>query len=109
MQCGHYDQRISIYSEAVTSHNTFGEDVNAATPIGTFWAEVKFLAGRELEVVQQRFAEARYSICMRRQPGVVIEREDKITWGTLTLDILDVQGPGTRMDEWAITAKDYVR
>lgn len=108
MQSGQLDQRIVILDKSITSQNTYGEDVTTPITVGTFWARVEFLAGRELSLMQQKWAEARYRITMRRQPGVTLQREQSITWNGQTLDILDIQGPGTRMPAWTLIAKDHV-
>ena len=108
MQAGKLDQRIVIKDKTIASQNTYGEDVTTPVTVGTFWARVEFLTGRELDAAQQRWAEARYRIRMRRQPGITLQREQSIQWNGLTLNILDIQGPGTRMPEWILIAKDYV-
>ena len=97
-----------ITGRLVTGQNSTGEDTITATTVGTFWARVEFLAGRELASLQQKWAEARYRISIRRQPGITLEREHAISWNGQTLDILDIQGPGTRMPEWTLIAKDHV-
>jgi head-tail adaptor len=86
-----------------------GEDATTpTTTVGTFWARVEYLTGRELEAMQQRWADARYRICMLRQPGITLQAKDTITWNSQTLDILNIQGQGTRMPEWTIIARDFV-
>lgn len=109
MQAGKLDQRVQFFRKVVASQNTYGEDVLAApTNLGTFWCAVYYLAGRELEAARQRWAEARYKITLRRQPGVTLKPSDYAVWATKTLDILDVQNIDTRDDRWVLLAKDYV-
>lgn len=108
MQSGKLDQRIVLMDKTVTGQNSSGEDTTTPVTVGTFWARVEFLSGRELASLQQKWAEARYRISIRRQPGVTLEREQSISWNGQTLDILDIQGPGTRMPEWTLIAKDHV-
>jgi head-tail adaptor len=109
MQAGRLDQRITIKRENRTGYDSFGQPV-LGTPVdvASVWAEVIYLAGRELEAVQQTWAEARYKIRLRRQMEIEINRAYWIDWQGDTLDILDVQGPRTRNPEWVIIAKDHV-
>lgn len=107
---GRFDQRIVIKRRVVTQ-DSFGADVTGTpTTIGTFWARVEPLTGRELEQAMQKWAEARFRITIRRQPGLAytIKPADHIEWNSQSLDVLDVQGQGTRMPEWVIVAKDHV-
>lgn len=102
------DQRIVIYRRNVTGQNSSGEDV-LGTPVtvASLPARVEYLAGRELERASQMWAESKYRITIGWQPSEV-RREDYIVWRGQTLDILDVQGLGTRELEWVIVAKDHV-
>jgi head-tail adaptor len=102
------DQRIVVYRRNAAGQNTFGEDVpSEPITVASLSARVEYLAGRELERAAQTWAEAKYRIVIGYQP-VEIKREDYIEWRGQTLDILDVQGRGTRALEWTITAKDHV-
>lgn len=108
-RAGQYDQQITIYENVASGQNPFGEDTLNATVVASLWAAVLYLSGRELERVQQTFAEARYRILFGWQPdSVVLKREQYIYWHGQTLDVLDVRGPGTRAAEWEIIAKDHV-
>jgi head-tail adaptor len=80
-----------------TSQNTFGEDQGTPETIGSFWCHVEVLDGRELESAQQRWAEARYRLRLRRQNGIAFTTKMYATWGSKTLNILDVQDPGDAM------------
>jgi head-tail adaptor len=109
MQAGKLDQRITVYAQNVTGQNAFGEDQEGdPTEVCSVWACVEYLQGRELDRATQRWAEARYRITMRRNPSIEIKREHWIEWRDNELDILDVQGQGTRDAFWVITAKDHV-
>lgn len=108
MQAGKLDQRIAVKDRTVTGQNSYGEDTTVASTVGTFWASVEFITGREPFMAGQRWAEAKYKIRLRRQPHVTLQREQTIEWNGQTLDILDIQGPGTRMAEWLIIARDHV-
>lgn len=106
---GRYDMRVSFKRKNVTGQDTFGVDVlGTPTTVGTFWANVEPLRGRELQYAQQRWAEAQYMITLRRQPGVSIEPDDWAEWNGVVLDIMPAMGPGTRNSEWIVYAKDHV-
>ena len=109
MQAGKLRSRL-LFNRKVKTQNGFGEDVaGAPTALGTFSAEVRPLTGRELEVMQQRFAEASFSVAMRAQPGITFRREDYITWGTRTLNILDVEDVDQRGIELRLTCREIVQ
>ena len=83
MQTGQLDQRIVISRKNVTGYDSMGADVlGTATTIGTFWANVGYIAGHELQNAGQRWAEARYKITIRRQPGTTLQVADTITWNS---------------------------
>ena len=108
MRASKYDQRITITRTAASSlHNEFGEDISEPTVIGEYWASVIPMQGRELESMQQRWADVRFKVQMRDQDSV-FATSDVISWNERSLDILDVQGPGTRALEWTIYARDIV-
>jgi len=107
MQTGDLDQRIEFLRPVVTGQDSMGADI-LGSPISlrAVWAQVKSLDGRELQANAQRWAEARYKITIRRQPGLELLETDFITWRSRQLDMLDIRGQGTRDDFWTIIAKD---
>jgi head-tail adaptor len=109
IQSGQLDERIELYRPTVASISATGADV-AGTPtlLRTVWAAVEYMQGRELQAASQRWAEARYKITIRRQPGITLALTDYISWNSQTLDMLDIRGPGTRDDFWIILAQDHV-
>ena len=96
--------RIPESSE--TSQNTYGEDNQTPTVIGSYWANIRALQGRELETMQQTWSEARFRIDMRYQRGTTFRRKDIITWGSRTLNILDVEDPDQTQRRLFIVAKE---
>ncbi len=109
MQSGQLDARVQFTRKNVTGVDTSGAEVlGAPTDLGTFWAHVGAIVGHELQVAQQRWAEARYKITIRRQPGVTLQLTDTATWNSQTLDLLDIRHQGTREPYWEIFAKDHV-
>lgn len=108
MQAGLLRDRITITQETVTGQNSYGEDAVTTATVGQFWANVISLTGRELEVAQQRWAEARYKVIMRHQPGVSITRKMTVVNGGRSMDILDVQDIDSSIRPKALLiCKDY--
>lgn len=98
--------RITI-QRATASQNSYGEDVPTWAAIGSCWANIRPLQGRELEAAQQTFAEARFRIEVRYQRGAGFQRKDRVIWGSRTLDILDVEDPDQRQRRLFLTCKEY--
>jgi head-tail adaptor len=108
---GQLRQRVSFTdpSTATSSQNTFGEDAGDEREVGPFPAMVATLSGREFFQVSQRWADARYKVTIRHQPGVTFTRQMYITWGDQTLDILDIQDvPENRHHHLTMICKDHV-
>jgi head-tail adaptor len=107
LQAGKLRDRVEIRGEAVTSQNSFGEDVISVVNVGTFWGRVSILQGTELVAAQQRFAKASYQIELRHQPGITFSPKMSAIWNNRVLDILDVQDEGLRSPTIKMTAQDY--
>lgn len=108
MQAGKLRSRLTI-SRGTKTQNSFGEDVITWVSLGEFWAEILPLQGRELEVMQQRWAEARFTVRIRFQPTITFRREDRGTWGSRTLDILDVEDIDQRQRELRLICREYTQ
>lgn len=101
--------RFTDPSTATSAQNSYGEDAGGETEIGPFCAMVESLSGRELFQLAQRWADARYRVIIRYQPGVTFTRQMYITFGTQTLDILDIQDvPKNRHHHLYMICKDHV-
>lgn len=68
--------------------------------------QVYAMSGKELESMQQRFADARYRI-KGWAPSAPFEREDRIVWGPKYLDILDVVDPDGLGRTVSIVAREW--
>lgn len=92
----------------VKTKDSFNADIVTLALYATVYAQVTALQGRELEAVQQRWAEAKYRIRMQYTKN--IEREYSIEWplasGLLTLNILDVRDPAGVANYTEIIAGD---
>ncbi len=96
--------------------NVLGQDASGGDVLQDPWpdvvtckAEIRSLSGRELELVQQKWAEARYQITQHFVRG--LNTDMRVSWfvdgDTKILDILDVSDPvGTSRYQIAI-ARDY--
>ena len=108
MQAGRLRHRIVVTNPQIASQDSFGQDVITDVEVGTFWCLVEPLQGREKEAVQQRWAEARYKITMRHQPGITFKAKMTVDWNGLTLDILDVEDTqSTLRPEVVMFARDH--
>lgn len=108
MRAGKLRHTISITSPTVTGQTSFGTDIVTDTLVGTFPCLVEALQGREMERAMQRWAEAKYKITMRQQPGITFTRKMTGTFGSRTLDILDVEDLGESLrPEVIIYAQDH--
>lgn len=109
MQSARLRTRITIQRPVVSSLDAMGGDVQGTpTDLGSFWAEITALKGHELESMQQRWAEARFAVKMRHQPGITFQRKDQVAWGSRTLDILDVEDPDQRKRELSLICREIV-
>ena len=84
--------RVVVGKRTVTGQDSYGNDTIAYPTLGTFWAEVKSTQGREFSAVMQKWAEAQFAVRMHYNT-YGIDRADRISWGTRTLDILDIEDP----------------
>lgn len=105
--------QITWQRENVTGQDGFGSDI-LGTPaylnVATCRAEVKHLAGRELEAAQQRWAEAKYQITQHYSRG--LSNAMRISWyidgQVRLLDVLAIKDVSMLNRIQVITAKDHV-
>lgn len=111
-QAGKYDQRVTLQRVSKTQ-DSFGADVSTWSTLGSYWAKVRPLTSRELEIQQQTQAPAEFVVEMDgKRSGLNegdIRREDRFTWGSYTLDILDARLSHQRFGTWQITARVFVQ
>lgn len=109
MRAGAMRDRVTFYrplDSTETDQNSFGED-DASSPqiVGTFPAKVEEMVGTELARMQEKWAEARYMITMRHQPGIVFRAKMTAVWLSRTsdaslnraIDILNINDPGNTL------------
>jgi SPP1 family predicted phage head-tail adaptor len=110
MRAGCLTQRITIQHRTVTGQDSYGQDTVSWTTStsGPFWAEIVAMQGRELANAQQKWAEARFKVTIRYQSGVTIKRQDRVSWGTRTLDILDAEDPDQGLRKTVMVCNELV-
>ncbi len=109
MRAGRLRHNISLTTPTVTGQNSYGEDIVTDTQIGTFPCLIEALVGRERDSAMQRWAEAKYKITMRQQPGITFSSKMSATFGSRTLDILDVEDLGESLrPEVVMYAQDHI-
>lgn len=110
MRAGTLRHRLTFTETITAGVNSFGEAIKTNVLVGEFACRIDALQGRELQAAMQRWAEARYKITMRHQPGVTFTREMQAWWGSPAriMDILDVQDvQGSLRPDIVMFAKDY--
>jgi len=94
MRAGQLRHTVTVTQPVVSGQNAAGEDIVTWSDVGTYKANLAALQGRELATAAQRWADARYMLTMRRQPGITFTRKMRVQWLTRVMDILDVQDMG---------------
>jgi len=84
--------RIVVGKRTITGQGSYGNDTITYPTLGTFWAHIEAMQGRELDAAMQRWAEARFKVRMHYNT-YGIDRADRIYWGSRVLDILDIEDP----------------
>lgn len=101
--------QISWERKTVTGRDAIGQDTYEWTRIVIVKAQVKSLIGQELQIADQRSAEARYQILQHYVPG--LQRADRGSWFvdgvTRYLDIVDVQDHAGTGRAQVIIAKEW--
>lgn len=98
--------RIQVFAPAdVPPGNTFNEPTAARSLVATTWANIQALQGRELQAVQQTFADARFRIETQYLAGITTAMQILDDEGR-TLNVLDVQDPYGIRDRLVIYASE---
>lgn len=107
MRAGLRRSRVTFYRPTVSAQNSSGEDTKTNVSLGSAWVKITAMQGRELERAQQLQAEARFKIETEHPLSeYTLQRADVITWGSRTLDILDVEDQTQRRRGQVIYAKE---
>lgn len=96
MRAGSLRHRVSIL-HASEGRGTMGDVTSQWQAIGTCWASVEPLSGRELMLAQQIQAEATIRVRMRYRSDVT--HQSRILHNQRTLDVVQVINPAERNEE----------
>lgn len=97
---------ITITSPTDGGQNAYGEPTVTWSTHQACRARIEALRGAEMEAVQQTWAEARLKVTTHFIAGV--KREMRITWGSRTLEILDVEDPNGMRERLVIYCRELV-
>jgi SPP1 family predicted phage head-tail adaptor len=100
--------QVQFQAKAVTSQDSYGQDVFTWVTQFTAWCEVRALVGREIEAARQLNAEAKFKIRTHFPTTVTVKREWRAVMGTRILNIIDAEDPTGERRELVITASEWV-
>lgn len=108
MRAGALRQRVTFQTATITQ-NSVGEPVNSWSNIGTVWARVEPLAGKERFAAMQQQADVDYRITCRYSSTVAaLAPEDRATWNGKTFDIKSVLNTETRDRELQVFVREHI-
>ncbi len=88
LRAGRLDKRIGIKDITQSPDSTFGDIVDSPFTVGTFWAKVEHLKGRELFEAQQTVGEVTTRFTVRWRSDFTPKMT--ITYDGKTYDIVDI-------------------
>ncbi len=83
-------RQLVTIDRPVVDQNERGEDVTAWSRVAPVWADLKQLAGREREAAMQVSAETTWRAYIRYAPGLIIEPEYRLMYGSRVFSIVSV-------------------
>jgi SPP1 family predicted phage head-tail adaptor len=86
MRIGQLRKRITIQAETSTPDGAGGYTLGWSN-VGTFWADISPVTGRELFMAQHLEGRVTHKITMRWQSGVTITSDMIVLYGTRTFNI----------------------
>lgn len=112
MRAGPLRFRVKLQSYA-TSADTFGQQVPTWTTVGTYWADIRFLVGREAVNALQKKAETTHKINMRYigeiDASMRILYTDPRTHVDRIFNILDVNPIDERKREYELKVQEVTQ
>ena len=94
------------YQEPVETLDAYRQPVVTWQAVGTYWAEVRPLAGRELEVARQLRADVTHAVAMRRVGA--IGPKGRLLFRGRTLNIVSVLDVGERRRELKLVCAEVI-
>ena len=104
---GRLRHRVTIEHKVVTGRDSFGADQFEWQTFCTCYMNITAMQGRELEVAQQRWADARYKCESQFIEGV--RHEMRINRNGRYLEIMDVQDPFGMRDRLVYYCREWVK
>lgn len=105
---GALDERIVVRREGLTGDGQGGSAV-ALTTVGTFYASVRVMSGRERDMANQTESPRNYRIILRRSTlSADIQENDKVVWRGKTMNIRFIADAGPRQQYLMIEADSGV-
>jgi SPP1 family predicted phage head-tail adaptor len=99
---GELDQRVELVSVS-TEKNEYGTLGETETSLGTVWAHVRPMSGRERDHAQQTDARADYLVVIRTRGD--LSEKDRIVWRGETLNVRFVKHRSNREQFMEIEAE----
>lgn len=87
VRAGRLRHRVTLQSRSLTN-DSFNQPIESWSDVGTYWAAVEPLTGREAERARQIKADASHRVVMRRVAA--ISPEQRLRFEGRTLDIVEV-------------------
>ena len=103
MRAGLLRHRVTVQS-ASASADAFGQLAPAWADVGTYWANVQPLSGREAERARQVRADATHVVDMRIPTAITVEH--RLRFDGRTLNIVEVRNVDERDRQYRVTAAE---
>lgn len=105
---GALDERITVQRETLVGDGMGGSEVTT-TVLGTFYANVQAMSGRERDMANQTESPRNYRFKVRRSASsAAIREDDKIVWRNKTMNIRFIADQGPRHRYMEIEAESGV-
>lgn len=69
IEAGRLNKRVTL-ERATSTTNEYGEHVETWQPVGTVWAGIEPVSGREVELAKSFSASVSHKVTIRYQPGL---------------------------------------
>lgn len=108
IRSGTLRQRVTLQRLATPeTFDSFGQPIQDWVPVGTYWAEVRPLAGQEAYVARQVKAEATHALALRwLGAAVTLRPTDQFLLGDRAFGIVEVRNVEERNRRYELTVKE---
>lgn len=87
LTAGEKTESLTHVRDTIT-RDTDGSEIRTPATLGTYWASVRPVSGREFFAAQQTQSDVRWTVALDYTDS--IRQEDRFTWGTRTLQVIAV-------------------